>query len=317
MAISYDGLWSVLNERGISKTEFRKLLNISTVTLAKMSKNEPVSMSIIEAICLTFHCQIEEIMKIELKQNEGKWERIQEHAVYLIRLFYLTEECEGEEHVNFLYGYSMIADEGIERKRRWELSKYMEQGNIRIWEVTSNIFGYDLWKLIRAMEQNKKLGEFFEDSSVELHNNLRNKRKEDWCNTFLNAQITHSDKDYRPEIVLIPERESGLLIKGMQPLHAFGEEPLISESLVCRFKRKLYLDGNGDYDIRKMEIIFNFYKKERFLINGTKDLCRIGDFEVFSVLVDKARQEELFKIESQVEELDGIRKVLKGFKITV
>ena len=34
MAISYDGLWNVLNERGISKTEFRKLLNISTVTLS-------------------------------------------------------------------------------------------------------------------------------------------------------------------------------------------------------------------------------------------------------------------------------------------
>lgn len=317
MAISYDGLWNVLNERGISKTEFRKLLNISTVTLAKISKNEPVSMSIIEAICLTFHCKIEEIMKIELKQKEGKWERIQENAVYFIRLFYLTEECEGEEHVNFLYGYSIKADEGMERKRRWELSVYMEQGNIRVWEVTSNISGDDLWNLIRAMEQNKKMGEFFEDSLLELHDNIRNKRKEHWRNIFFNAQITHSDKDYRPEIVLIPETESGLFIKGVQPLHAFGEEPLISESLVYRSKRKLYLDDNGNYDVHKMEMIYNFYQKERFLVNGIKDLCRIGDFEVFSTLVDKARQEELFKIESQVEELDGIRKVLKGFKITV
>lgn len=317
MAISYDGLWNVLNERGISKTEFRKLLNISTVTLAKMSKNEPVSMSIIESICLMFHCQIEEIMKIELKQNEGRWERIQENAVYLIRLFYLTEEYEGEEYVNFLYGYSIIADEGMERKRRWELSEYMKQGNIRVWEVTSYISGNDLWKLICAMEQNKKLGEFFEDSLLELHDNIRNKRKDDWRNIFLNAQITYSDKDYRPEIVLIPGRESELLIKGMQPLHAFGEEPLISESLVYSSKRKLYLDDNGNYDVHKMEIIYNFFKTERFLINGIKDLCRIGDFEVFSALVDKARQENLFKIESQVEEIDGIRKILKGFKITV
>ena len=59
MAISYEGLWNILNERGISKTEFRKLINISTVTLAKMSKNEPVSMSVIETICLTFQCEIE------------------------------------------------------------------------------------------------------------------------------------------------------------------------------------------------------------------------------------------------------------------
>ncbi len=317
MAISYDGLWNLLSEKGISKTEFRKLLNISTVTLAKMSKNEPVSMSIIEAICLRFHCQIEEIMKIELKQNEGKWGRIQENAVYLIRLFYLTKEREGEEQVNFLYGYSIKADEGMERKRRWELSVYMEQGTIRIWEITSNISGDDLWMLIRAMEQNKKLGEFFEDSLVELHDNIRNKRKEHWRKNFLNAQIIYSDKDYRPEIVLIPERESGLLINGMQPLHAFGEDPLISESLVCRIKRKLYHDENGNYDIDKMEIIYNFFKKEKILINGNKDLCRIGDFEVFSALVDGTRQDELFEIESQVERLDGIRKILKGFKITI
>lgn len=38
--------------------------------------------------------------------------------------------------------------------------------------------------LIRAMEQNKKLGEFFEDSLVELHDDIRNKRKKDWRNIF-------------------------------------------------------------------------------------------------------------------------------------
>lgn len=184
MAISYDGLRNILNEKNIIKTEFSKLLNISTVILAKMSKNEPVSMSIIDAICLAFRCQIEKIMKIELKQNEGKWGRIQDNAVYLIHLFYLTEECEEEEHVNFLYGYSIKADEGMERKGRWELTEYMKQGNIRIWEVTSNISGDDLWMLIRVMEQNKKLGEFYEDSLVELHDDIRNKRKEDWRNIF-------------------------------------------------------------------------------------------------------------------------------------
>lgn len=78
-------------------------------------------------------------------------------------------------------------------------------------------------------------------------------------------------------------------------------------NLVCRFKRKLYLDENGNYDIDKMEIIYSFFKKENFLINGNKDLCRIGDFEVFSTLVDRMRQDDLFRIESQVEEIDGIR----------
>lgn len=103
-----------IKRENILKAEFSKLLNISTVTLAKMSKNEPVSMSIIDAICLAFHCQIEEIMKIELKQNEGKWGRIQDNAVYLIRLFYLTEECEEEEHVNFCMAIR------LKRMRGWK-----------------------------------------------------------------------------------------------------------------------------------------------------------------------------------------------------
>ncbi len=317
MAISYDGLWKVLNERGISKTEFRKLINISTVTLAKMSKNEPVSMSIIEDICLTFHCQIEEIMKIESKQQEGKWERIQERSVYSARLFYLTDERGSETRVDFLYGHSILADEGMEGRKRWDLSEYMRRGNLRIWEISSTVLGSVLRTLICAMEQNKKLGEFFGDVSAEFHDNLRNKSKENWRDCFFNAQITHSGKDYRPEIVLIPEQESGSLVKGMQPLHAFGEEPLISESLVCRHKRKLYLDENESPDMNKMELIHDFYKQEGFLINGIRDLCRIGDFEVFSALVEHARQEELFRIESLVEEPDRSRKVLKGFQITV
>lgn len=317
MAILYDGLWNILKERGISKTEFRKMVNISTVTLAKMSKNEPVSMSIIEDICLMFHCQIEEVMRIEAGQQEGRWERIQEKAFYLIRLFYLIDEREEMRRVDFLYGYSIMADKGVEGKKRWELSEYMKMENIRIWEITSTVSGDALWMFIRAMEQNKKLEEFLIDSSAELHSDLRNKAKEYWLNIFLNAQITHSNKDYRPEILLIPERESGLLIKGIQPLHAFSEDPLISESLVYRDKRKLYFDAEGNYDIDKMEIIYGFFKKEGFLINGIKDLCRIGDFEVFSALVNETLQEELFKIESQVEKSDGIRKNLKGFKITI
>ncbi len=317
MAISYEGLWNILNERGISKTEFRKLINISTVTLAKMSKNEPVSMSVIETICLTFQCEIEEIMKIEKKEQKKKWGRIQEKAVYVIRLFYLTEEWDGENDIDFLYGYAIMADEGVESKKRWELLEHIKQENIRVWEITSMIRGDTLWILIRAMEQNKNLGEFFRESSTELHDNLRNKRKEEWHNHFLNAQIIHFNKDYRPEIVLIPERESSLLIKGMQPFHAFGEDPLISESFVCRWKRKLYFTKEKDYDINKMELIYNFFKKEKFLVNGIRDLCRIGDFEVFSTLVDKIGQKELFEIESQVERLDSRQKVLKGFKITV
>lgn len=65
MNISYDKLFKKLKEKEISKTELRKNLKISTATLAKLSKNEPVSMKVIEDICNFLSCQPGEIMGME------------------------------------------------------------------------------------------------------------------------------------------------------------------------------------------------------------------------------------------------------------
>ena len=62
MNISYDKLFEKLKEKEISKTELRKNLKFSTATLAKLSKNEPVSMKVIEDICNFLSCQPGEIM---------------------------------------------------------------------------------------------------------------------------------------------------------------------------------------------------------------------------------------------------------------
>jgi len=65
MNISYDKLFEKLKEKEISKTELRKNLKFSTATLAKLSKNEPVSMKVIEDICNFLSCQPGEIMGME------------------------------------------------------------------------------------------------------------------------------------------------------------------------------------------------------------------------------------------------------------
>ena len=50
MKISYTKLFEILNQRNITKTELRKNIKISTATLAKLSKNEPVAMKVVEDI---------------------------------------------------------------------------------------------------------------------------------------------------------------------------------------------------------------------------------------------------------------------------
>lgn len=317
MSLSYDHLWNLLEEKGISKTEFRKMIDISTVTLAKLSKNEAVSLSIMEKICQTLHCQIEDILEIETEKREEKWSRIREDAFYMVQLFYLTDARCKEENPVFLYGCSIEVDEGVESRKDWELSVSLERSELQIWKIAQMISGENLRALIRSMEQNKKLGEYFRECSFGLYYHSRDKRKDEWKEVFFNASICHSDKNYRPEILLIPETESSVLVKGLQPLHSFSEEPLVSESLVFRQKRELYSDKEGNLDTDKMELIREFFKMEGFLINGIKDLCRLGDFEVFSALIHHVSQEELFQIESEVEKIDSVKKVLKGFKITV
>lgn len=44
MSISYNKLWKVLIDQGINKTELKDKAGVSTNAIAKMGKNEPVSM---------------------------------------------------------------------------------------------------------------------------------------------------------------------------------------------------------------------------------------------------------------------------------
>lgn len=64
MGVSYKPLWRQLVERDMKKTALRDLVGFSNGTLAKLSKNEPLSLEIIEKICLTLDCRIEDVVEI-------------------------------------------------------------------------------------------------------------------------------------------------------------------------------------------------------------------------------------------------------------
>lgn len=65
MKVNYNKLWKMLIDQKMNKTELRKKAGISTTTLAKMGKNELVSMEIILRICNVLECEIEDVIERE------------------------------------------------------------------------------------------------------------------------------------------------------------------------------------------------------------------------------------------------------------
>ena len=64
MAVSYNKLWKLLIDKGMTKTELRIATDMSTTTLAKLGKNETVSMDIMLRVCKILECDIGDIMEI-------------------------------------------------------------------------------------------------------------------------------------------------------------------------------------------------------------------------------------------------------------
>ena len=71
--ISYNNLFKLLIDKGVKKTELAKNAGISQTTLAKLSKNQYVSMDVLVKICISLDCtfdEIVEIVRVEKNDNE-------------------------------------------------------------------------------------------------------------------------------------------------------------------------------------------------------------------------------------------------------
>lgn len=60
--VSYNKLWKLMIDKGMSnKSDLRELTGIGTNTLAKLSKNQQVSMEVLMKICNKLDCDISDI----------------------------------------------------------------------------------------------------------------------------------------------------------------------------------------------------------------------------------------------------------------
>lgn len=62
--ISYEPLFVTLLQHGMTKTDLRKALGLGTGTIAKMSKNQYISLENIDKICQYLNCNVEDVIKV-------------------------------------------------------------------------------------------------------------------------------------------------------------------------------------------------------------------------------------------------------------
>lgn len=128
LKVFYDKLFDILEQRNITKTELRENIKISTATLAKLSKNEPVSMKVIGDICNFIGCQPGDIleMKKETSKTSLLYQLREEKQIHLkggiyhqtqVKLAYNSNHMEGsrltEEQTRYIYETNTI---GIDKE---------------------------------------------------------------------------------------------------------------------------------------------------------------------------------------------------------
>lgn len=67
---SYNGLWIMLIKQGIKKTELKEIVGLNSTTIAKMGKNQAITMDSLEKLCKAFKCRIEDIVEYIPDSNE-------------------------------------------------------------------------------------------------------------------------------------------------------------------------------------------------------------------------------------------------------
>ena len=70
MPVNYNKLWKMLIDKEISKTELTHLAGITTNAMAKLGKNEDVRVNILEKLCTTLDCKLDDIVEFVPEENK-------------------------------------------------------------------------------------------------------------------------------------------------------------------------------------------------------------------------------------------------------
>lgn len=71
MKVSYKKLWKLLIDKEMNKTDLRNATGVSSATIAKMTNNEEVTMSVLTKICEVLKCNIGDVVDLIHEEQHG------------------------------------------------------------------------------------------------------------------------------------------------------------------------------------------------------------------------------------------------------
>ena len=72
MSVCYIKLWKLLLEKDIKRTDLISMAGISSNIVAKMGRNEYVSMESLEKVCRALKCDISDIVEFVTEESTGE-----------------------------------------------------------------------------------------------------------------------------------------------------------------------------------------------------------------------------------------------------
>ena len=72
ISLSYNRLWKLLIDRGMTKQDLRKITGLSSASIAKLGKGQNVNTDVLIRICNALNCDLHDIVETVHDENNGK-----------------------------------------------------------------------------------------------------------------------------------------------------------------------------------------------------------------------------------------------------
>ena len=74
MAISYNKLWKLLVDKKMSKADLRKAAGIAPNTMTRLRRDEEVTLSVLNRICIVLDVNIGDVMELTNDERDGEYD---------------------------------------------------------------------------------------------------------------------------------------------------------------------------------------------------------------------------------------------------
>lgn len=74
MAISYNKLWKLLVDKKMSKADLRKAAGIAPNTMTRLRRDEEVTLSVLNRICVVLDVNIRDVMEFTNDERDGEYD---------------------------------------------------------------------------------------------------------------------------------------------------------------------------------------------------------------------------------------------------